>query len=101
MSYRSKSDWNELNELQCLLIFKKLEADDFPRLKQMEYSRELEKVIGINHKHISAKVTGYKAVAKVINDSHKSANTIRIYNQYKGTSIKELKGIIEIISRTL
>ena len=60
----------------------------------MQYSRELEEITGIKAKNISAKVSGYKAAAKVNNDSHKSTNTTRIYNKHKDASIAELEQIL-------
>lgn len=37
MPYNESSEWNEVNEMKCLVIFKKLEDEKFPRGKQMEY----------------------------------------------------------------
>ena len=93
MSYRS--NWNEKNELKCLLIFKKLQANGFPRGKQMEYCREMEKYTSLDAGNISAKVSNYKSVAKVNNESNASQNTIRIYNKYRLLSEQQLQDIID------
>ena len=94
--YRHNSNWNEKNELRCLLIFKKLEFERFPKGKQMEYCREIAKIprIGLSEGNISAKVGNYKSVAGVNNHSNASKNTQRIYKQYKNLSIQQLKRLI-------
>jgi hypothetical protein len=62
MSYRKTSHWNETNEIRCLIIFKKLQADSFPRGKQMEYCREMSIVTKLDTANISAKVCNYKSL---------------------------------------
>lgn len=93
MSYRS--NWNEKNELECLLIFKQLEADNFPRGKQMALCRELSKKTNLKATNISAKICNYKSVAGINNSSNASQNTIRIYQGYRNLSIQELEELIK------
>lgn len=95
MTYRSGSDWNEKNELKCLLIFKKLETEGFPWGKQTDYCREMEISTSLDVGNISAKVSNYKSVAKVNNNSNASKNTIRIYNEYGPLSVDKILSIIE------
>ena len=96
-TYEKGSDWNDLNEMRCLLIFKKLEKERFPRRRQAELCREMENIpnIGLTESSINAKVGNYKSVAGINNSSHYSKNTKRIYEQYKNTPIKKLKRIID------
>ena len=94
MSYRKTSHWNETNEIRCLIIFKKLQADNFPRGKQMEYCREMSIVTKLDPANISAKVGNYKSVAGVNNASNASTNTIGLYKQYGHLSIEELDKMV-------
>ena len=93
MAYRS--NWNEQSELKCLLIFKQLEADNFPRGKQSKLCKAITKSTNLDATHISAKVCNYKSVAGINNSSNYSKNTFNLYHKYKDLSISELKKIIE------
>ena len=97
MSYRHDSEWNELNELRSLLIFKKLEIENFPRNKQIQYCREMSQVSDLEVGNISAKVSNYKSVAGVNKPSNASTNTIEIFEKYKNLSVAELEKIISNI----
>jgi hypothetical protein len=94
MSYRDDSEWNEKNELKCLFIFKKLEAEKFPRGKQMEYCREMERSTNLDAGNISAKVSNYKSVANINNASNASENTKEIYKKYNHLSLREIQDLI-------
>jgi hypothetical protein len=94
MSYRATSQWNDENEIRCLVIFKKLEAEDYPRGKQMEYCREMSRVTNLDPGNISAKVCNYKSVAGVNNASNASVNTVELYRKYGHFSIKKLESLI-------
>jgi len=94
MSYRETSSWNKRNELQCLLIFKKLQKDKFRRGLQIDYSRTLATQTNLDAGSISAKVCNYKSVAGVNTDSNASSNTKDIYKQYGHLSIQELTNIM-------
>ena len=96
MSYRKDSNWNEDNEIRCLIIFKELEAEKFPRGKQMDYCRKLAKIVNLDPGNLSAKVSNYKSVAGVNNSSHYSTNTEEIYNKYGQLSVSELKTLINV-----
>ncbi|WP_375748398.1 hypothetical protein [Vibrio sp. HN007] len=94
MTYRETSLWNELNELRCLLAFKKLEKLGFPRGKQSEFAREISRKSGLEVGNISAKICNYKSVAGVNNTSNASVNTKQLYSRYGDRSIAELEGLI-------
>ena len=94
MVYRKTSHWNETNEIRCLIIFKKLQADNFPRGKQMEYCREMSMVTKFDPANISAKVGNYKSVAGVNNASNVSTNTIELYLKHGHLSIDELDKMV-------
>lgn len=91
MGYRKTSHWNETNEIRCLIILKKLQADNFPRGKQMEYCRAMSMVTKLDPANISAKVGNYKSVAGVNKPSNASTNTIGLYQKYEHLSIDELE----------
>ena len=91
MSFKDSSNWNEKNEFKAFIIFKKLEALGFPRGKQMEFCREMEKETNLDAGNISAKVSNYKSVAGINNNSHPSSDTKENYSKYKNYSIEELE----------
>ncbi len=91
MGYKDSSLWNDENELHCLIIFKKLQAENFPRGKQMEYCREMSKITKLDAGNISAKVCNYKSVAGINNHSNASTNTIKFYKEYGNLSIQEIE----------
>ncbi len=94
MSFRDDSEWNELNEIRSLLIFKKLESENFPRNKQMQYCREMSQITNLEAGNISAKVSNYKSVAGVNKPSNASTNTVETFEKYKNHSIAELEMLI-------
>ncbi|MCK5100209.1 MAG: hypothetical protein KAR45_19015 [Desulfobacteraceae bacterium] len=95
MGYKKVSYWNETNEIRCLIIFKKLQVDNFPRGKQMEYCREISMVTKLDPVNISAKVGSYKSVAGVNNASNASTNTIELYLKHGHLSIDELDKMVD------
>jgi len=96
MGYRIGSAWNDEDETRCLLSFKILESDNFPRGKQMKYCREMAKISNFTVGSISAKICNYKSVSGINKPPHVSENSIRIYNKYKSLSIIELEKIIDL-----
>ena len=94
--YESGSGWSDKNEMRCLLIFKKLKAQNFPRGLQAKLCWEMAETPGVNllAKTISTKVSDFKKVAKGKNKIHASANTIRIYKEYENHSISQLERAI-------
>jgi len=91
MSFKDSSNWNEKNELKAFIIFKKLEALGFPRGKQIELCREMEKETNLDAGNISAKVSNYKSVVGVNNNSNASSDTKENYSKYKDYSVEELE----------
>ena len=93
MPYRS--NWNDINELKCLLIFKQLQLEGFPRGFQKQLCEEMSKSTNLDSTNISAKICNIKSIAGINNSSNYSQNTKRIYEKYNHLSIEELK--IEIL----
>jgi hypothetical protein len=93
MTYKDSSEWNEQNEMRCLAIFKKLEAENFPRGKQMEYCRLLASSTNLDAGNISAKVSNYKSVAGINKHSNASENTKRLYKEYGHLSANEIESL--------
>ena len=94
MGYRASSNWNEKNEIRCLVIFKRLQEQNFPRGKQMDCCREMSRITNLDPGNISAKVCNYKSIAGVNGASNASVNTINIYRKYGHLSVEELEKII-------
>lgn len=94
MNYKDSSDWNDINELRCLVILKKLIAENFPRNRQMELCREVASKCNLTSESISAKVSNYKSLAGINNNSNASNNSKIIYKKYNQLSVDELEKII-------
>ena len=94
MSYRDSSPWTDKTELMCLLIFKKLQSEDFPRGKQKKYCEKMAENTGLTFNTINAKVGNYKSVAGIINKSNYSKNTVNIYNKYGHLPIYDIELLI-------
>ena len=94
MTYKNTSHWNDHTELQCLLIFKKLEELNFPNGKQTELARELSLKTDLTKENINAKITNYKSVAGINKRSNASKNTIKLFQEFSTTSIQELESVI-------
>ena len=94
MTYSEDSNWDEKSEIKCLIIFKKLEAENFPRGMQMDLCREITKETNLDPGNLSAKISNYKSVAGVNKHSNASSNTVELYNKYKNLSIHELENLL-------
>lgn len=94
MNYKDSSDWNDLNELRCLVILKKLIAENFPRNRQMELCREVASKCNLTSGSISAKVCNFKSLEGVNNKSNASNNSKIIYKKYNQLSLVELEKLI-------
>ena len=57
MNYKNDSNWNDINELRCLVILKKLIAENFPRNRQIELCKEVERKCNLTSGSLSAKVS--------------------------------------------
>ena len=94
MSYHATSNWNDVNELKCLIIYKKLDKVGFPYGMRMKLCKEICKDTGLEARNISAKVGNFRTVAGEKN-SNPSRNTEKIYQKYNKYSIDELNLIIK------
>lgn len=94
MNYKDSSDWNDINELRCLVILMKLIDENFPRKRQIELSREMASKCNLTIGSISAKVSNYKSLAGVNNKSNSSNNSKIIYKKYHQFSVIELEKLI-------
>jgi hypothetical protein len=94
MNYRESSNWNEKNEVKCLLIMKLLEQDN-PVGMRAELCKDMARTTNLKSNSITAKVGNYLSVAGINKPSNASMNTKRIYTKYKDFSISELKKIIK------
>ena len=101
MSFRKNSEWNELNELRSLMIFKKLESESFPRNKQMEYCKNMASKTNLDAGNISAKVSNYKSVAGINKPSNASVETKETFKKYGRLSLLELEDVISKLTTGL
>ena len=94
---REGLDWNDVTEMMCLLIFKKLKEQGFLRGLQKSHCKKMASIpnIGLSEGSISAKVSNYKSVAGINKPSNASKNTERIYKENHKLSIKELEEKIQ------
>jgi hypothetical protein len=99
MNYKDTSDWNDINELRCLLILKKLIDENFPRNRQMQLCREVTIISNLTSGSISAKVSNYKSLAGINNKSNVSNSSKIIYEKHKQYSISELDKVIAELSK--
>lgn len=94
MNYKDSSDWNDINELSCLVILKKLILENFPRKRQMELCREMASKCNLTSGSISAKVSNYKSLASINNKSNASNNSKIIFKKYNQLPVIELEKMI-------
>lgn len=94
MTYKDNSDWNDINEIRCLIILKILILENFPRNRQMELSKELARTSKLSKESISAKVSNFKSLAKINNNSNASKNSKLVFEKYNGYTIVELQKTI-------
>jgi hypothetical protein len=94
MNYKDTSDWNDINELRCLVILKKLISENFPRNRQMELCREVARKSNLSSGSISAKVSNFKSLAGINNKSNASNNSKIIYKKYHQYSVVDLEKLI-------
>ncbi len=103
-NYRQGSGWNDITELQCFLIMKKLviikgTAEEFPRGPQADFCRklvmELRKIgNSLTYGSISAKVSNYKSAGGYNEDHNISINTKNLHDEYENHSVEELERVI-------
>ena len=96
-NYSSNAQWNDKAELACLIIFKKLENEGFPRGKRADLIRQARKIHGNlpEENSMSAKISNFMSVAEVNKHSKASSNTRNIYKKYKNHTVAELEKIYE------
>jgi len=94
VSYNDNSNWNDKNEIKCLIIFKQLEKAGFPRGMQTILSKILARSTGLKYGSISAKISNYKSVFGVNNHSNASSNTNYFVSKYGNLSVEELQKLI-------
>ncbi len=99
MNYKDTSDWNDLNEIRCLLILKILIKENFPRKRQMQLCNEIAMKSNLSSGSLSAKVSNYKSLAGINNESNASKNSKIIYEKYMQYSIPELEKVIAELSK--
>ena len=93
--YRSGSKWSDLNELKCLLAYKQLEDQNFPRNMLSDLAAEIALQSGLPVGSVKAKIGNYKSVAGVTGHSNASQNTYSMYKNYGHLNSTELQKLIQ------
>jgi hypothetical protein len=93
--FMHSSEWSMEYELRCFVIFKKLEAENFPRGRQSELCRELESKSNLSFNTINAKVGNFKSEAGIIGESNPSEATKYIVKNYRKMSLIEAEAMLE------
>ena len=93
--YRSGSKWNDLNELRCLLAYKKLEELNFPRNMLSDLAAEIAIQSGLTVGSVKAKIGNYKSVAGVTSHSNASKNTLSMYKNHGHLNSTQLQKLIQ------
>ncbi|MDT8448502.1 MAG: hypothetical protein RRB13_16550 [bacterium] len=91
MSYLNGSNWNDLNEMRCLLIYLKLKSESPKRGAQQAYCQAIEQKAGISSGSLSSKVSDYSKISGGNRSSHFSQNTQRIFEQFGHFAISEVE----------
>ncbi len=97
MKFRNGSGWSVENEIKCLILFKKLEAENFPRGKQSACSFKFCRASKLRFSSITAKISNYKSEAGINRPSKSSSATKELYKKYGNLTIKELEDRLEKI----
>lgn len=92
--YRDGSGWSDLNELKCLLAYKQLEEENFPRGKLSALAEEISRESGLGVRSIKAKIGNYKSVAGITENSNASRSTISMYRNYGHLTSSVLKILV-------
>ncbi len=94
MPYRAGSNWNDVNELRALAIFKMLQEHGFPRGVQLRSCRAISNITSLAPGSLSAKVSNYKSVAGVNKHSNASLKTKEIYGKYGHLTSDDIEKLI-------
>jgi len=95
MNYRIGSNWNDVNELRALAIFKMLKEQGFPRGEQMSCCKAISNITGLSSGSLSAKVCNYKSVAGINRHSNASLKTKEIYEKYGHLKAGDIEKLIK------
>ncbi len=94
-NFNSGSGWSLEMELECFLIFKKLEEASFLRGMQTELCNELASRSNLSLETVKAKVGNFKSEAGVTNESNSSKATIYIVENFGHFSAPEAEALLK------
>lgn len=90
----TNSKWNDRNELECLLAFKQLEEEGFPRNRHTELAKNIARQSGLKVTSVIAKIGNYKSVAGITRHSNASRRTIYMYEKYGHFTCSQIRELI-------
>lgn len=92
--FQESSPWSFELELECFVIFKRLEEQNYPRGLQTELCLQLERRTQLTLETIKAKVGNFKSEAGAIGPSHSSNATKYIYSKFHTFSALESQALL-------
>jgi hypothetical protein len=93
-NFNYSSGWSFENELRCLIIFKKLEIENFTRGMQSDLCQVLALSTDLSFETIKAKVGNYKSELGVNNPSNSSEATKFIAENFGTMGILEAEALL-------
>jgi len=94
-TFNSGSGWSLDMELECFLIYKKLENSEFLYGEQIKLCRELSSKSNLSFESINAKVGNFKSEAGITNESNSSKATKYLMENYGGMSLLEAESLLK------
>jgi hypothetical protein len=93
-NFNKNSGWSFELELECFIIYKLLEVENFPRGKHSELCEQLAKSTIVSFDSIKAKVGNFKSELGVNNPSHSSEATVFIASTFGKMTLNEAKALL-------
>lgn len=94
-SFNQTSGWSLELELECFVIFKKLEDANFPRGMQSALCNELSKHYLLDSGTLKAKVGNFKSESGYTNETNASKATKYIIENYHAMSLSEAIALLK------
>lgn len=93
-NFNPTSGWTLELELECFVIFKKIEAEEFPHGKQTALCDELSKKCSLNSRTLKAKVGNFKSESGYTNTTNASIATKYIVENYGFMGLEEAQALL-------
>jgi hypothetical protein len=94
-NFKQVSGWTLELELECFVIFKNLEAENFPRGIQTELCDKLSKRCALDSGTLKAKVGNFKSESGHTNETNASKATKYIVENYGFMNFSEARALLK------